>query len=85
MRLRKDAALAAASLMLEADAAARREPERNRVTLTFGELTLTPGWISIVPGRARVTFDLRATTEASLDRMVRRMERSLGGSGADGA
>ena len=77
MRLRKDAALAAASLMLEADAAARTEPERNRVTLTFGELTLTPGWISIVPGRARVTFDLRATTEASLDRMVRRMERSL--------
>jgi hydantoinase/carbamoylase family amidase len=77
MHLRKDAAMAAASLMVEAEAAARTESARNRVTLTFGEFALTPGWISIVPGKARVTFDLRATTQASLDRMIARMKRSL--------
>jgi hydantoinase/carbamoylase family amidase len=77
MRFRKDAAMAAATLMVEAEAAARQEAEPDRVTLTFGQVSLSPGWVSIVPGRASVTFDLRATTEASLDRMIRRLRQSL--------
>jgi hydantoinase/carbamoylase family amidase len=79
MALRKDAAMAAAALMVEAEAAAREAPERDRVTLTFGRVSLDPGWISIVPGQATLTFDLRATSEGSLDRMIRRLERSLAG------
>jgi allantoate deiminase len=77
MALRRDAAMAAASLMVEGEAAAREAPERDRVTLTFGQVSVRPGWVSIVPGEATVTFDLRATSDAALDRMIRGLERSL--------
>jgi beta-ureidopropionase / N-carbamoyl-L-amino-acid hydrolase len=77
MALRRDAGMAAATLMVEAEAAARREAARSRATLTFGEAAFTPGWISIIPGHARVSFDLRATSDAGLDRVVEGIERSL--------
>ena len=77
MALRKDAGMAAAELMVEAEAVARRESGRSRATLTFGEIAFTPGWISIIPGHARVSFDLRATSDAGLDRVVKGIERLL--------
>jgi hydantoinase/carbamoylase family amidase len=77
MVLRKDAGMAAAELMVGAESVVRDEAGRSRTTLTFGEIAFTPGWISIIPGQARVSFDLRATTDAGLDRVVRRIERLL--------
>jgi len=77
MALRRDAGMAAAELMVGAESAARDEAGRSRATLTFGEIAFTPGWISIIPGKARVSFDLRAATDAGLDRVVRRIERLL--------
>jgi allantoate deiminase len=77
MALRRDAGMAAAELMVQAEAIARRESRRSRATLTFGEISFTPGWISIIPGDARISFDLRATSDAGLDRVVRGIERWL--------
>ena len=77
MALRRDAGMAAAELMVEAEAMTRRESGRSRATLTFGEISFAPGWISIIPGHARVSFDLRATSDAGLDRVIEGTERLL--------
>jgi allantoate deiminase len=77
MSYRRDAAQAAAEFMVEAEAAARRAPERERLTLTFGEVSAEPGWVSIIPGGARLSFDLRAKTAAAMDGMLARMRRAL--------
>jgi allantoate deiminase len=77
MALRRDAGMAAAELMVDAEAIARRESGRSRATLTFGEISFTPGWISIIPGHARVSFDLRAASDGGLDRVIAGIERVL--------
>ncbi|MBI3127428.1 MAG: M20 family metallo-hydrolase [Candidatus Tectomicrobia bacterium] len=77
MPYRRDAAMAAADFMVEMERAVRRMPESQRVTLTFGEVDVRPGWISIVPGEAALTFDLRARGMPALKRMIGRMRREL--------
>ncbi|MEK6710195.1 MAG: M20 family metallo-hydrolase [Nitrospinota bacterium] len=78
MPYRRDAAMAAAEFMVEMERAVRRASARERVTLTFGEVAVRPGWISIVPGGAVLAFDLRARTAPTLKRMLERMRRELG-------
>jgi hydantoinase/carbamoylase family amidase len=77
MPYRRDAAMAAAEFMVEMERAVRGMPEGQRVTLTFGEVAVRPGWISIVPGGATLSFDLRARTVPTLKRVLERMRREL--------
>lgn len=77
MPYRRDALSAAADFMVKMEAAARRASDRHRVTLTFGEVSAQPGWVSIIPGRARISFDLRAKSAAAVDGMLGRMEKAL--------
>lgn len=57
MELRRDAGAAAMSLATEIIRAARTEATPN--VATVGSLSLEPGIINVVPGRATLTFDLR--------------------------
>ncbi|OGL64399.1 MAG: hypothetical protein A3I72_10150 [Candidatus Tectomicrobia bacterium RIFCSPLOWO2_02_FULL_70_19] len=77
MPYRRDAAMAAAEFMVGMERVVRRAPAGQRVTLTFGEVAVRPGWISIVPGGATLSFDLRARTLPALKRMLGRMRREL--------
>ncbi|MEE9275863.1 MAG: M20 family metallo-hydrolase [bacterium] len=77
MAYRRDAAMAAAALMVEMEDAVRRAPGRHRLTLTFGEMSAQPGWVSIVPGGADLSFDLRAKTAPPMRAMLKRMKRAL--------
>jgi len=77
MPYRRDAAMAAAEFMVEMEAAVRRAPEGQRLTLTFGEMAAHPGWVSIVPGGATLSFDLRAKRLATLKATLGRMKKGL--------
>ncbi len=77
MPYRRDAAMAAADFMVEMEAAARRAPESRRMTLTFGMMSARPGWYSIVPGGADISFDLRSKSGAASRAMLARMKRAL--------
>ncbi|MEE9257715.1 MAG: M20 family metallo-hydrolase [bacterium] len=77
MPYRRDAAMAAAEFMTGMEAAVRRAPERLRMTLTFGAISVQPGWVSIVPGGAEISFDLRSKSAAASEAMIARMKRTL--------
>ncbi len=77
MSYRRDAAMAAAEFMLDMEAATRNAPESQRLTLTFGETSAQPGWSSIVPGGARIVFDMRGKRASYLNRMLKRMRKTL--------
>jgi hydantoinase/carbamoylase family amidase len=77
MSFRRDAVVAASDFVIRLDTAVRKQPRRDRLTLTFGEVSARPGWVSIVPGHARLSFDLRGTTMAALHRMSRHMAQAL--------
>ncbi|MFP6868524.1 MAG: Zn-dependent hydrolase [Nitrospinota bacterium] len=78
MSYRRDAAMAAADFMVEAEAMARRAPEGQRMTLTFGMMSARPGWYSIVPGGASISFDLRSKSAKASEAMLERMKKALG-------
>ncbi|MDP6364616.1 MAG: Zn-dependent hydrolase [Nitrospinota bacterium] len=78
MPYRRDAAMAAADFMLEMEGAARRAPESQRMTLTFGVISARPGWVSIVPGGASISFDLRSKSDKASAAMLGRMRKALG-------
>jgi allantoate deiminase len=56
MELRRDAACAAAEMVLEVEAVARDTPG---LVATVGELALVPGAANVIPGRADLTLDVR--------------------------
>ncbi len=77
MPYRKDAGIAAADFMVRMENIVNRAPDSQRVTITFGEMEALPGWVSIVPGGARLSFDLRSRSQAVMDRTLARMEKTL--------
>ena len=77
MPYRKDAGIAAADFMVRMENFVNRAPESQRLTITFGEMEAHPGWVSIVPGGARLSFDLRSRSQAVMERTIARMEKTL--------
>jgi hydantoinase/carbamoylase family amidase len=67
MRERQDALAAAAEVILAVEAAARAEPPQT--VATVGSITIEPGAVSVIPGRARLGLDVRGTSSGSLDRL----------------
>ncbi|MCA3217163.1 MAG: 2-oxo-4-hydroxy-4-carboxy-5-ureidoimidazoline decarboxylase [Burkholderiales bacterium] len=67
MGQRRDAAAAAAELVLYVERRAAREPD---CVGTVGILEVPAGSINVVPGRCRFSLDLRAATDAARDRLV---------------
>ncbi len=64
---RRDALAAAAELILAVEAAARAEPPQT--VATVGKIEITPGAISVIPGRARLGIDARGISGESLARL----------------
>ena len=77
MPYRKDAGIAAADFMVRVENIVKRAPDSQRLTITFGEMEALPGWVSIVPGGARLSFDLRSRSQAVMERTLARMEKTL--------
>ncbi len=77
MPYRKDAGIAAADFMVRVESIVNRAPDSQRLTITFGEMEALPGWVSIVPGGARLSFDLRSRSQAVMERTLARMEKTL--------
>lgn len=61
---RRDALAAAAELVLAVEAAARAEPAET--VATVGTLTVQPGAVSVIPGRAQLAIDVRGIASGSL-------------------
>jgi allantoate deiminase len=68
MGLRHDAAIAAAQLTLELERLAIETGGGS--VATAGELTLDPGVINIIPGRARLSLDVRAPDDAKISSII---------------
>ncbi len=64
---RHDALAAGAEVILAVEAAARTEPAET--VATVGNVTVEPGAVSVIPGRARLAVDVRGIESASLDRV----------------
>jgi N-carbamoyl-L-amino-acid hydrolase len=64
---RRDALAAAAELVLAIEAAARAEPPAT--VATVGTLVVSPGAVSVIPGRARLGIDVRGIDSESLRRL----------------
>jgi N-carbamoyl-L-amino-acid hydrolase len=64
---RRDALVAAARLVLAADACARQE---HGGVATVGQLTVEPGGSNVIPGRVSGTLDARAPSPARRDALV---------------
>ena len=63
MNARRDALAAAAEWMLAVESVARR---RQGTVATVGQLTVEPGARNVIPGEARMTLDVRHTSNAVL-------------------
>jgi hydantoinase/carbamoylase family amidase len=74
MAQRRDALAAAAELILAIEAAARDEP--TETVATVGTLEVSPGAVSVIPGRARMLIDIRAISGDSLNRLDRKIRDS---------
>jgi allantoate deiminase len=74
MRLRRDAGLAAAEMMLAAATSA--DDAGPPAVATVGQLELAPGAINIVPGGARFTMDARHPDGQALAGLVHAIETS---------
>jgi hydantoinase/carbamoylase family amidase len=61
---RRDALAAAAEIVLAVEAAARAEPPET--VATVGVLEVSPGAVSVIPGRVRLLVDIRAVDPDSL-------------------
>ena len=75
MDRRRDAAAAAAELILYVEQRARAVPE---VVGTVGLLEVPAGSINVVPGRCRFSLDLRATTNEARDALAADVLAELG-------
>jgi hydantoinase/carbamoylase family amidase len=64
---RHDALAAAAELVLAVERAAGAEPAET--VATVGTISVLPGAVSVIPGRARLGLDVRGVSVESLDRL----------------
>ncbi|HTU30948.1 MAG TPA: Zn-dependent hydrolase [Solirubrobacteraceae bacterium] len=64
---RRDALVAGAEIILAIDAAARAEPAET--VATTGAIAVSPGAVSVIPGRTLLGVDVRGTDGRSLDRV----------------
>jgi N-carbamoyl-L-amino-acid hydrolase len=74
MAMRRDAAAAAAELLLYAEKRGAAAPE---LVATVGMLEVPGGSINVVPGRCRFSLDVRATTDAVRDACARDIQDEL--------
>jgi allantoate deiminase len=79
MDVRRDAVVAAAATVVELERLTRG---RTRMVGTVGEVEVEPGLVNVVPGRARISLDVRGGDGAEVDeahsRVVRFAERAAG-------
>ena len=75
MELRRDALCAAAELVVEAEAVARETPG---LVATVGELTPQPGAPNVIPGRARLSLDVRHADDAARAGATARLRERAG-------
>ncbi len=68
MDRRRDAAAAVAELVLYVE---RRASESHELVATVGLLEVPSGSVNVIPGRCRFSLDMRATTDAARDALVR--------------
>jgi allantoate deiminase len=71
MQLRRDALAAAAECVSAVERIAGAEPE---LVGTVGRIEALPGAINVIPGRARLSLDVRAPTDAQRKRAVVAMQ-----------
>ncbi|MGH2856038.1 MAG: hydantoinase/carbamoylase family amidase, partial [Solirubrobacteraceae bacterium] len=64
MEERRDALAAAAEVVLAVETAARAQPAQT--VATVGTIEVSPGALSVIPGRARLGIDVRGTDAGSL-------------------
>lgn len=64
MEDRRDACVAAAACIVELERVARAASRVAPTVGTVGDVTLEPGIINVVPGRARFTMDIRGVSDA---------------------
>jgi N-carbamoyl-L-amino-acid hydrolase len=74
MPMRRDAAAAAAELVLFVERRAAAAPD---LVATVGMLEVPMGSINVVPGRCRFSLDVRATTDAVRDACARDIQAEL--------
>jgi N-carbamoyl-L-amino-acid hydrolase len=75
MRLRKDALLAAASVVLEVNAIAQRYQPDGRGTVGF--MQVKPNSRNVVPGEVRFSVDLRHSSDDELEKMEQEMRAAV--------
>jgi hydantoinase/carbamoylase family amidase len=75
MHLRRDAAPAAAELVLAAERAALAAPG---LVATVGELAIPHGAVNVIPGRAELTLDVRHQEDAVRERAVAGLRAEAG-------
>jgi hydantoinase/carbamoylase family amidase len=73
MALRRDAGIVAAWCALESERLALEAGDG--AVATVGELELDPGIINVVPGRARLSLDVRAPSDAAVTQIVGDLRR----------
>lgn len=71
MNLRRDAAALAAECVLELE---RLASSARGLVATVGELELEPGFINVIPGRARLSVDIRSVDDEAVAGAARAIE-----------
>ena len=79
MEMRKDALVAAAELIIAVEEICRRYSgmDKGRVVGTVGALSIEPGVINAVPGKAELAVDIRSITASAKNRVVRLVEAKI--------
>lgn len=75
MSYRKDAAYAYAKIVSQAIDLAYKEGDP--LVLTFGQVTLTPNTVNVVPGCAEFTMDVRHTNQEALNKFCCKLEQLI--------
>ena len=75
MEKRRDALAAAGEVILAVERAARDEPPET--VATVGTLAVTPGALSVIPGRVTLGVDARGIDSGSLDRLDARIRAAV--------
>jgi len=77
MKLRKDAAVAAAEIVswVARQAALRADRNRGHFVATAGIIEISPNAANVVPGKARLVFDIRAEDSSQIDDFILQLDR----------
>jgi beta-ureidopropionase / N-carbamoyl-L-amino-acid hydrolase len=75
MTLRRDAAAAAAEMVLTVESRCRRQPG---VVGTVGKLDVPGGAVNVIPGRCEFTIDIRSASDALRDAAVADISTAIG-------